>query len=95
MQSRELDQIQPVDYDDLEKNHEILKTIRGFKSRVEEASLKLDELDVAGSLQVEKCNSESADVDVDGAYKCRAESQTAFINISNKKTSSRRSRIAM
>ena len=44
-QSRELDQIQPVDYDDLEKNHEILKTIRGFKSRVEEASLKLDELE--------------------------------------------------
>lgn len=42
---RELDIIQPLDYDDLGKAGELLKRIRKFKNQVHEADQKLKDLE--------------------------------------------------
>lgn len=44
-QLRELDIIQPLDYDDLGKAGELLKRIRKFKNQVHEADQKLKDLE--------------------------------------------------
>jgi methionine aminopeptidase len=51
---RELDPIQPLDYDDMVKAGDILKRVRKFKNQINEAESKLHDLEEVQSDIIKK-----------------------------------------
>lgn len=45
MTLRELDAIQPLDYDDYSKNHDIIKKLRTVRHTVDDSDIKLKEIE--------------------------------------------------